>query len=346
MELLLIIALGVWVWLQHQRLNTLATQIKALELRLANEREAEAPAPMATVEPEADVPTPANDEPEPLLLDTPLPAASNDETYFAATPESPPPVEEPVREAPVFELVNSLPAEPAAPKPPGRGFEQWLAENGLAWIGGGALALGAAFLVAFAAQQGFFTPAMRLIAAAVLGFILIGAGEFVRRGGLKGGDANPLVSALLAGAGGASLYITIWAAHGLYHFIDGFSAAALLTLVSLLLIGLSHLHGQALGALAIGAAMLAPALTDTNAWPSLALTMFICAVAATGFALAALRRWAWTAVTALAGVYVWFAACIAADELGAPLCFCASAVSVRQSLRFGRRPMTTNQMPP
>jgi uncharacterized membrane protein len=319
MEVLLIIALGVWVWLQHQRLNTLATQIKELELRLAFEREAApaaAAAPVATAESAADIPVAANDEPEPLLLDTPLPAASNDEIYYSAASEPRPPAPEPVREAPVFELVNSLPAEPATPKPPGRGFEQWLAENGLAWIGGGALALGAAFLVAFAAQQGFFTPAMRLIAAAVLGLILIGAGEFVRRGGLKDGDANPLVAALLAGAGAASLYITVWAAHGLYHFIDGFSAAVLLTLVSLLLIGLSHLHGQALGALAIGAAMLAPALTDTNAWPSLALTTFICVVAAAGFALAALRRWAWTAVTALAGVYVWFAACIAADELG------------------------------
>lgn len=318
MEWLLIIALGVWVWLQHQRLNTLTTQLRELEWRIGLGRDAArdgmsdsvvTPAP----EPVLELPVPANEEPEPLLLDTPLPAASNDDSYFAEASR----LEEPPRAEPVLELVNSAPntqARPARKQAPS--FEQWLAENGLAWIGGGALALGAAFLVAFAAQQGFFSPGMRLIAAALLGLILIGAAEFVRRGGLRGGDKNPLVGALLAGAGGASLYITIWAAHGLYHYIDGLTAAALLTLVSLLLIALSNLHGQALGALAIGAAMLAPALTNNTTWPSLALTLFISAVATAGFALAALRRWAWTAMTALAGVYVWFAACVAADELG------------------------------
>jgi uncharacterized membrane protein len=306
MEWLLIIALGVWVWLQHQRLNTLASQIQELERKLGPDAASAFTAPMPASPPEA-----ANEEPEPLLLDTPLPAASNDDLHHHAASA---PLEHPAP-APVFELVNSLPPSAGAPKP-NRGFEQWLAENGLAWIGGGALALGAALLVAVAAQQGFFTPGMRLIAAALLGMVLIGAAEFVRPGGLKSGKSNRLVGALLAGAGAASLYITLWAAHGLYHYIDGLSAAVLLTLVSLLLIALSHLHGQALGALAIGAAMLAPALTNTDAWPSLALTLFVCAVAAAGFALAALRRWAWTAVTALAGIYVWFALCIAADELG------------------------------
>lgn len=313
MEWLLIIALGVWVWLQHQRLNTLASRVQELEWRLGvgrAEAAAAEPAAQPAPEPAAEQPIAANDEPEPLLLDTPLPAASNDEAHDIARLSLPP------LEEPVLELVDTAPpAEPTAASVQNRGFEQWLAENGLAWIGGGALALGAAFLVAFAAQQGFFTPGMRLIAAMLLGFVLIAAAEFVRRGALKAGEDNPLVGSLLAGAGAAALYVTVWAAYGLYHYIDGLSAAVLLTLVSVLLIALSRLHGQALGALAIGAAMLAPALTNTNAWPSLALTLFVCAVAVAGFVLAATRRWAWTAVTTLAGVYVWFAACVAADEL-------------------------------
>ncbi|MDX2274007.1 MAG: DUF2339 domain-containing protein [Hyphomonadaceae bacterium] len=307
MEWLLIIALGVWVWLQHQRLNTLTTQVKELEWRLGLGAD-RAPAP-APPEPETERPVAANAEPEPLLLDTPLPEASNDELDLPA-PEAVRP-----RAEPVLELIEPLIAEPPEPQAKGRGFEQWLAENGLAWIGGGALALGAAFLVTFAAQQGFFTPGMRLIAAVLLGAVLIGASEYVRRQALRSETGNPLVGALLAGAGAASLYVTVWAAFGLYHYIDAFTASVLLTLISALLIALSHLHGQALGALAIGAAMLAPALTNGDAWPSLALTLFICAVAAAGFALAAFRRWSWTALTALAGVYVWFAACVAADEL-------------------------------
>ncbi len=312
MEWLLIFALGVWVWLQSRRIDSLARQLRELELRIGAAREAPATAPEPLSELLLETPAPANDEPEPLLLDTPLPDVGNDADDCLPPPQSTAATVTPFRGAP-------------SPKPPRkRGFEQWLAENGLAWIGGGALALGGTFLVAFAAQAGLFTPPMRLIAAMVLGFGLIGAGEWVRRTSLRSDAGHPLVGALLAGAGAATLYVAAWAAFGLYHYIDAFAAAALLGLCALLLIALSNLQGQALGVLAIAAALLAPALTDLNAWPSAALTLFVCAVGASGFALGVLRRWTWAAAMALLGLYVWFAVCVAADEIGRALAILAA----------------------
>lgn len=326
MEWLLIFALGFWVWLQSRRLDAMTRQLRELEARIGSARAAPAAAPEPLPELLLETPAPANDEPEPLLLDTPLPDVGND-AYGNAPPSQPTAATvRPFRGAPSRKTTNE------------RGFEQWLAENGLAWIGGGVLAFGGAFLVGFAAQAGLFTPAMRLIAAVVLGFVLIGAGEWVRRAALRSEAGHALVGALLAGAGAATLYVTAWAAYGLYHYIDVLAASALLALCALLLIALSNLHGQALGVLAIAAALLAPALTDLNAWPSAALTLFVCAVGASGFALGVLRRWAWAAAMALLGLYVWFAVCVAADEIWRALAILtiaslgAAAAAVRKPL--------------
>src|SRR6185312_3072691 len=111
--------------------------------------------------------------------------------------------------------------------------------------------------------------------------VLLALSEAVRRGK----NPNPLIAAMLAAGGAIAFYATAWAAYGGYHFIDWPLAAALLTLCALLLVGLSFLHGEALGVLAIIAALLAPAIADAGAWPTEAVTLYVSVVAAGGFAL-------------------------------------------------------------
>ena len=304
MEWVVFVGLGVWVWLQSQRIEGLSRQVEALEKRLA------APWPQAETQP---LPTLLLDTPlrpgefEPLLLDTPLPEASNDMDLGSPQITTPPP----------------RPLAP--PKPQDRRIERWLAENGLAWLGGGAIALGGIFLVTFAAQQNWFTAQVRLSCAIILGAVLIGASAWARRVTQKHPPGHPLVAALLAGAGASTFYATAWAAHGLYHFIDWGAAATLLALCALILIGLSFLHGQALGALAVIAALLAPPLTSFGAWPAAALTLYVCAVSAGALALSLFRRWPWTAVAAMLGLYFWFAAAIGASEVWRGLVFLSFA---------------------
>jgi len=305
MEWLFILALAGLAWLQSRRIGTLSRKLGELERLIG--AAAPPPKPQTLVEREPlilDMPLRPG-ELEPLLLDTPLPEPSNDSD--AVTPS-------PIADRPSAAATSKTPA-----KPPGQHFERWLAENGLAWLGACALILGVSSLVAVASQQGWFTPSVRLAGALVLATVLIGASEWTRRFGIERPPGHPLVAAMLAGAGVAALYAVVWAAHGLYQYIDWTIATALLLLCALVLVGLSFLHGQALGALAIFAAFLTPPLTSLGAWPAAALTLYLCAIGAAGFALTMLRLWPWAAVATLAGLYLWFAGAIAADELARAL---------------------------
>jgi uncharacterized membrane protein len=275
-----------------------------------------APAPVAAQDEEPlllDQPLPFDDRepllldnpvaPDELLLDTPLPEPSND----AEPPRPAPPIAEPAR------IAEALRPPPSA-KPAFR-FDQWLAEKGFAWLAGTALALGAIYLVSFAAQQRWFTPLVQLSLAVALSIVLLGVSEWARRASIARPPGHPLIAALLAGAGVVALYAAAWAAHGLHGFIGYGQAGALLALCALILIGLSFLHGQPLGVLAITAALFAPALAHAPLWPATALTLYISAVGAAGFALAAFRRWGWVALATITGLYFWFWAAMAAEEI-------------------------------
>lgn len=331
MEWLLILGLGAWAWITSNRVDVLNRRIDELS-RALNQA---APAPRSRVS-AGEAHTPANAE-EPLLLteivpeesaesalllDTPLPVASNDTEDFDPA-EEPLSSLEPLHETP-------RPAAPALPpmaaRAPRGSIEKWLAENGLAWLAGAALALGGIYLVAEAAQQGWFTPPVRLGSATLLGAALIGASEWAR-GARAGAFAHPLVAALFAGAGAATLYAVAWAAHGIYHFMDWGPAGLALALCSALLLALSTRHGQALGVLAIIGAMFVPPLASLGEWPAPALTLYISAVGLAGFGLAGLRRWPWPAAATLAGLYAWFAAAIGGDDtLRALLLLCLASL--------------------
>jgi uncharacterized membrane protein len=347
MEWVFILALAaVAVW-QARRIGALSQRVAELEKRLGA-RAAVAPAEAKRAEePAAAAPAPAYapvKEEEPLLLTEALPAEA------PLLLDQPLATEELLLDTPLPQPSNDAAAAPAvAPEriaralAPSRGpefrFDQWLAEKGLAWLGGGAAALGAIFLVSVAAQQRWFTPQVQLMLALGLGVALLGAGEWARRVSLRHPPGHKLIAALLAGAGVVAFYATAWAAHGLYAFIDFPSAAALLALCALVLFGLSLLHGQPIGVLAIIAAMLAPVLTHEPLWPSAALTLYVAAVGVAGFGLAALRRWGWVALATIAGLYLWFWAAVAADEIRRALALLSLGSTAAVVVAFLRPPL-------
>jgi|CXWL01.1.fsa_nt_gi uncharacterized membrane protein len=332
METLILFGLLGWSVWQSARVGALKRELATLQQRLgrleqgSTQKPAMAPTFVAAASPApastSVVPTPkplspkppllgAQEPDEPLLLDNPIPAASNDADYPHLPKPAPAPRAEPAR-------------APAHATNAGKPLEKWIAENGLAWLAGGALALGVIFLVALAARQGWLTAQVRLVLALALGVALIGASERLRRIGIGRPPGHPLAAAMCAGAGVVAFYAVSWAAYGLYGLIGWPIAATLLALCALALIGLAFLHGQALGVLAIVAAFFAPPLTNIAVWPDSTLTLYVCAVGAAGFALACARRWAWSAAAALLGLYFWFAVSIAADEIWrglALLCF-------------------------
>ncbi|WP_430422047.1 DUF2339 domain-containing protein [Phenylobacterium sp.] len=213
----------------------------------------------------------------------------------------------------VTDAAPTIRLRPPPPRPSGPPLREvvraWLEENGLAWAGGAALALGGLFLVTYAAQRGVFTPPLRIAAAMMTGFVLLGASEW-----LKSKVGNPLAAALAAGAGAATLYGAAWASYWLYAFIGLAPAAGLMAVISFGLLTLAFRHGEPLAVLAVFGGFLAPVVTGPQEWSAPALTGYLALMIATGFGVAAVRAWGRTGVTALAGAFLWGVAGFAAED--------------------------------
>jgi len=281
----LVLGLLVWAMFLTFRVSDLKERTQWLERRLLDVKDQlEAGA----------VVRPVAAKPEPQAQPRPKPRA-------AAERFVPP---EPVRMSAPAALAEAPAPEPAPRRPAGPPPRQvaraWLEENGLAWAGGAALALGGLFLVTYAAQRGVFTPAMRIAAAAGLGAVLLGASEWLKR---RSGHA--LAAALAAGAGAATLYGAAWASHGLYGLIGAGVAGGLLAATSLGLLAMAFRHGEPLALLALAGGFLAPLVTGLDQWTPIGLTAYLAVLTATGFGVAAVRRWGPAGMTTLVGAAVW-----------------------------------------
>ena len=116
------------------------------------------------------------------------------------------------------------PTKPAAAKPAPKkpDIETALGTRWAVWVGGLALALGGLFLIRYSIEAGIFGPGVRLTMAGLLGLVLVGGGEFIRRTGFKvpvEGAAGAYVPGILTAAGAFTLFGTVYAAHGIYGFI-------------------------------------------------------------------------------------------------------------------------------
>ena len=267
MVFIVIVALGAWVAylanrLSHQgrRLEAVRRDLEALRVESLRREPLEAALPAAVAPPPpASEPAPPNDATPELAFARQARFAAPATTWDQ--PEAPDDAA-PAPEAPP--LVASAPARPPI------NLAAWLSENGLAWLGGGALVLGGIFLVTYAAQRGVFTPLLRIWAAVAAGSAMLAASEWIRRLEDRDGRSQALPAAVAAGAGAATLYGAVWAADGLYHFIGHGPAAGLLALVSLGLLGMAWLHGGALALLALGGALIVPAITGPQDWSPVA----------------------------------------------------------------------------
>ncbi|MDG2530859.1 DUF2339 domain-containing protein [Caulobacter endophyticus] len=292
MEWVFIVGLTVWIAVQHQSLDLVKRQLgKALvELeRLKASLEASGPSAPR----EAAAPTPQAPQPSPWTI----------EPKAVEPPRAPPPSVEPI--------YNPSPIPAPAPRPirverpliTRETASTWLAENGLAWIGGGGLALGGLLLVAYAAQKGIFTPPLRIAAAVVLGALMVLASEWILRRKTEM-SRHLLAAAIAAGAGAVTLYGAVCAAHGLYHLIPFWLAASLAAAVSLGLLALSLRHGEPLALVAMVGAAATPIVTGISSWSPIVFEAYAILIGATGFVLAAGRRWGWTSLAAAAGLAV------------------------------------------
>lgn len=195
-------------------------------------------------------------------------------------------------------------ARPAKP----RDIETALGTRWTVWVGGLALALGGLFLVRYTIEAGVFGPELRLAMAAILGLVLVGGGEFIRRTGFKvpvEGAASAYIPAILTAAGAFVLFGTVYAAHAVYGFIGPTAAFLLLGLIALGTIGLALVHGQALAGIGLLGALATPLLVDTQSRNDWALFGYLAIVLAAAGFVARIRSWSLLMGAAFAGIGLW-----------------------------------------
>ncbi|MBN9244467.1 MAG: DUF2339 domain-containing protein [Mesorhizobium sp.] len=196
----------------------------------------------------------------------------------------------------------------SAPKAKTRDIETALGTRWAVWVGGLALALGGLFLVRYTIEAGVFGPEVRIAMAAVLGLVLVGGGEFVRRTGFKmpvEGAAGAYIPAILTAAGAFTLFGTVYAAHAVYGFVGPATAFALLGLIALGTIGLALVHGQALAGIGLLGALATPLLVATQSRDDWALFGYLAIVLAAAGFVARIRSWAFLMTAAFFGIGFW-----------------------------------------
>ncbi|GLS43693.1 DUF2339 domain-containing protein [Methylobacterium brachythecii] len=241
-----------------------------------------------------------------------LPPAAQAPAPFAARqpatrPEpAPEPARETARPAPtVLPISASPPAiEPKLPRP---SFEERFGTRWVVWVGGIALAFGAALLVRYSVEAGYFGPGMRVVSGFALAAGLLAVGELLRRrlrGSLPVPTTWPDIPAMVTAAGTVALFGTIYAAHALYGFIGPEITFVALAATGFGVMSAALLHGPALAGLGLIAALGTPLLVGGGGspWP---LTVYLPAVAASAYGFAWYKGWRALAVAAAIGAGLW-----------------------------------------
>jgi uncharacterized membrane protein len=182
-----------------------------------------------------------------------------------------------------------------------REWEQILGGSWLARIGALSLIIGVAFFLKFAFENNWLGPSARVILGIIGGLVMIGGGRFWRL-------RYPTLAQAVTGGGVALLYLSIFAAFGMFSLIPFTPAVLLLLLVSAAsaILALQH-NSMALAILGIFGAFSAPFLLGSFQARSLQggsgvqLLVYIMVVDVGVIALSTLRNWRWFTLLALAG---------------------------------------------
>lgn len=298
----------------RSRVDALAHEVA----RLAGGEAAREAAPEAGEAGARRAPEPAaRPAPEPGMPETHAPGKGPESGAESLAPARPSATEEVAPgepaavEAAAVEDSGGLPPPPAAPagaEPPGRRVEEALAARWLVWLGGVAVALGAAFLFVHAVEQGWLGPPARVALGLLLGAVLIAVGEWTLRRSAAPSEEAPgpdYVPPALTASGLFALYASLFAAHGAFGLIGPAPAFAALAATSFAALVLALRQGWFVGALGIAGGYLVPALIESAAPAPLPVFLYLFALTAGALWVIRYRRWPFLALAAVTGAAAW-----------------------------------------
>ena len=332
-----------------ERLEDFSTRLKLIEARLLElrrEMRSEAPgvregaaaeatsarrAPAATLpgaQPgvaQPDVATPTGAPPSVAVARPDAPSSSI--LPPPVSPAAPPSAAPPAPPAPPRLPAPSFAA--STPPPSGRTAFDWenmISVRAFAWLGGGALFLGAALFLQYSIQHGLISPAMRVAIGLIVGSAALVWGDSLRARAMWAGQAT-------SGAGVAVLYASFFAAHSLYGLIGTpltFAAMGLVTLVA----GLLAVRRDAyvLAFLGLIGGFLTPYLLATSEDHPLALLGYVLLLDVGVLTVVRSRRWTSLTYLALLGSTALYAGWCVAHLDAAKLPYALGAAVVVSAL--------------
>jgi uncharacterized membrane protein len=298
----------------EDRLDDLAREIRQLK-ESAGREVRKAPGP-----PRQEVPE------ETAWAPRPEPGREPSATWRADVPARPAPPEVPeVPAAPAEEPLQTVagpeappvappplpswyqPSGPAQPVSPGADRERWatleakLGKQWMTWVGAVVLFLSAGFFVKYAFEQRWLTEGPRVILGVVAGLGVLAAGErFIRR------EMRALGQGLV-GAGLAILYVSLFAAYGLYGLLPHTVTFLLMAVVTALGMVLAVVHDAvAVSFLAVLGGLLTPVLLRTGRDPRDALFAYLLLLDLGVLGAAFFKRWRALDVLAFLGTAALF----------------------------------------
>jgi uncharacterized membrane protein len=229
-------------------------------------------------------------------------AAALPPPFEAPAAEIAPPPAPPFEPEPTPDEILPAPAPASAPvlEPVKAGWEQRLGARAFLWIGAITLALAAVFLVRYSIEEGYLSPEVRVILAALFGFALIGGAEKMR-------TRDERVAQALAAAGVAALYGALFAAVALYEMISKVAAGGGAAALTAFAIGLSLRHGILVASLAFVGGFVSPAIIGSDPPNTPVLFGYLLAIAAGTLGVIRIRGWWPLGWGVLAGSAIWTA---------------------------------------
>lgn len=235
-----------------------------------------------------------------------------DATTTPAQTSPPPPTPSPHSDwttEPVSPWLNNNPAR----TPPI--WLTWLREHWMTALGGISLGLAGIFLVHYSIEQGHLGPLGRVLLAILVGLLLHGGAEWLRR---RTDTTYPALAAL-AGGGSLILYAAVLAALRLYALWPPVLAFALLALIALGTMLLALRHGPVLAILGLLGAYTVPMFlgTDSDALGFILIYSLLVTLASLVLLRYVYRHWLWW--WTLAGALFWWWAILTANDSSIPL---------------------------
>jgi uncharacterized membrane protein len=167
-----------------------------------------------------------------------------------------------------------------------RGLEGRLGGTWLGRVGALVVTVGIALFLKYAFGNGWIQPAGRVALGVALGVVLLVVGERLQRATYR------VPAQALVGTGIAALYLSVFAAYGLYHLISQPAAFGFMVLVTATALALAiHHDARALAVLANLGGFLTPVLLSSHRDAAVALFTYLAILDAGMVASAYWRRW-------------------------------------------------------